>query len=386
MDSQKHLFSLDPDIHYLNCGYKAPLLKASETAAIEALIKERNPTSITSEDFFTGAIEVKDQFAALVNCDPLQVALIPSTSYGFATVLNNIPCAPGKHALVLQDEFPSGYFSAQTWCKNNQAELRVIGPDKNAEYPGADWNERLLESISSKTAVVLMSSIHWMNGLKFDLEAVGQKCKDVGAMFIVDGTQSTGAALMDVKRFNIDALICATYKWLFGPYGLGIAYFGHEFNKGKPLEESWLNRTNSQDFGNLTRYDPEYTGGSGRYSVGEMSNFILLPMLNQALKQLNSWTVPEIGHYCKNLSAPLLGYLRNAGVKLEDGRYFSHHLFGLKLPVGVDPGVLKNRLAGQKIYVSNRGGNIRVSINVFNTTEDIEALVRAVESSRRLPL
>ena len=384
MDSQKHLFSLDPDIHYLNCGYKAPLLKASEQAAIEALIKERNPTCIAPEDFFTGAKEVKSHFAALVNCDPLQVALIPSTSYGFATALNNIPCDLGKHALALQDEFPSGYFSLQTWCEDNQAELRLIGPDKNAAFPGANWNDRLLESITSKTAVVLMSSIHWMNGLKFDLEAIGQKCKDVGAMFIVDGTQSTGAALMDVKRFKIDALICATYKWLFGPYGLGIAYFGHEFNNGKPLEESWLNRTNSQDFGNLTRYDPEYTEESGRYNVGEMSNFILLPMLNQALKQLNSWTVPEIERYCRNLSAPLLTYLKNAGVKLEDERYFSHHLFGLKLPVDVDSDGLKNRLGEQKIYVSNRGGNIRVSINVFNTPEDIEALIQAIDSSRKM--
>lgn len=382
MESQKHLFSLDPTIHYLNCGYKGPLLKSSEQAAIEALIRERNPTSISPEDFFSKAKEVKGRFAELVNCDPFQVALIPSTSYGFATALGNITCEPGQQAIVLEDEFPSGYFSLKTWCARNQAILKVVGPDKDAPTPGESWNKNLLDSITSETAVVLMSSVHWMNGLKFDLESIGQKCKTVGAVFIVDGTQSTGAAEMDVKRFKIDALICASYKWLFGPYGMGISYFGHAFDGGQPLEESWLNRTNSQDFANLTKYDHEYTEDSGRYNVGEMSNFILVPMLNEALRQINAWTVPQIEQYCQELTVPLYEYLKGRDVALEAEQYTSRHLFGLKLPEDIDPELLKTNLQENKISVSNRGGNLRVSVNVFNTEEDIEKLVQTLESSR----
>ena len=221
-----------------------------------------------------------------------------------------------------------------------------------------------------------------MNGLKFDLESIGQKCKTVGAIFIVDGTQSTGAAEMDVKRFKIDALICASYKWLFGPYGMGISYFGHAFDGGKPLEESWLNRTNSQDFGNLTKYDHEYTEDSGRYNVGEMSNFILLPMLNASLKQINEWTVAEIEKYCNELTALLYDYLKSRNVVLEDEQYTSHHLFGLKLPEDIDPELLKNNLQENRISVSTRGGNLRISVNVFNTAEDIKKLIQVLEMSR----
>lgn len=383
MDSQKHLFSLDPDIHYLNCGYKGPLLKSAEQAAIVALTRDRNPTSIRPEDFFTLPKEVKARFAQLVNCDPLQVALIPSSSYGFATALGNISCEPGQHAIVLEDEFPSGYFSLKTWCNKNLASLKVVSPDTNAPTPGESWNKNLLESITPETAVVLMSSVHWMNGLKFDLESIGQKCKTVGAIFIVDGTQSTGAAEMDVKRFKIDALICAGYKWLFGPYGVGMAYYGPAFDGGQPLEESWMNRTNSQDFSNLTKYDHEYTEESGRYNVGEMSNFILLPMLNEALKQINEWTVPEIENYCHTLTMPLNDYLKSRDFVLEEERYTSHHLFGLKLTGDIDAETLKSNLDAYKISVSNRGANLRVSVNVFNTTDDIEVLIQALEESRR---
>ncbi|MGX7836112.1 aminotransferase class V-fold PLP-dependent enzyme, partial [Campylobacter fetus subsp. venerealis] len=76
-----------------------------------------------------------------------------------------------------------------TWCDKHHAELKVIGADKEVAKLGESWNKNILESISPETAVVLMSSVHWMNGLKFDLESIGQKCKTVGAIFIVDGTQ-----------------------------------------------------------------------------------------------------------------------------------------------------------------------------------------------------
>ncbi|PZX56483.1 aminotransferase class V-fold PLP-dependent enzyme [Algoriphagus chordae] len=383
MDSQKHLFSLDPDIHYLNCGYKGPLLKSAEQAAIGALIRDRNPTSIAPEDFFNLPKEAKARFADLVNCDPFQVALIPSSSYGFATALRNISCNPGQHAIVLEDEFPSGYFSLKSWCDENHASLKVVGPDKDASTLAESWNKNLLESINSETAVVLMSSVHWMNGLKFDLESIGQKCKSVGAIFIVDGTQSVGAAEMDVKRFKIDALICASYKWLFGPYGLGISYFGPAFDGGQPLEESWMNRTNSQDFGNLTNYDHEYTEDSGRYNVGEMSSFILLPMLNEALKQINEWRVSEIESYCHKLTIPLYDYLKSRNVLLEEKQFTSSHLFGLKLSEAFDSELLKSNLHANKISVSNRGGNLRVSVNVFNTAADIEKLIEVLEMSRK---
>lgn len=384
MDSQKHLFSLDQAVHYLNCGSKSPLLKSAEEAVLAALVRARNPFQIGQEDFFALPKEVKARFAELVNCDPLQVALIPSTSYGFATALGNISCNPGQHAIVLEDEFPSGYFSLKSWCDKNQALLKVIGPDKDALTKGESWNKNLLDSITTDTAVVLMSSIHWMNGLKFDLESIGQKCKTVGAIFIVDGTQSTGAAEMDVKRYKIDALICASYKCLFGPYGMGISYFGHAFDGGKPLEESWMNRTNSQDFGNLTKYDHEYTEDSGRYNVGEMSNFILLPMLNEALKQINKWTVAEIERYCQKLTMPLYEYLKGRDVVIEKEQYTSHHLFALKLPEDIDAELLMNNLQANKVFVSIRGGNLRVSVNVFNTAEDIDKLIEVLEASRSL--
>jgi len=242
MNSQKHLFSLDSDVHYLNCASKSPLLKTAETAAVDALIKARNPIKISVNDLFDEVEEVRKLFGAIVNCAANRVALIPSSSYGFSSVLKNVLPKKNGTAIILDEEFPSGYFAIKRWCREHQNELVVVKPEADLHLLGEHWNNKILEAIDENTSVVLISAIHWMTGLKYDLAAIGAKCAAVGAYFIVDGSQAVGALPIDVKALKIDALISAGYKWLFGSYSLCVAYIGDKFRDGTPLEESWMNR------------------------------------------------------------------------------------------------------------------------------------------------
>jgi len=76
----------------------------------------------------------------------------------------------------------------------------------------------------------------------FNLVEIRKRTKDVGAALIIDGTQSVGALPFDVQQIQPDALICGGYKWLFGPYSMGVGYISEMFDNGKPVEESWMNR------------------------------------------------------------------------------------------------------------------------------------------------
>jgi len=382
MRNQKHLFSLQEDIHYLNCAYKAPLLKSCEVAATKALKDDRNPIGRTPEHFFKDLGIIKSEFSKIVKCNPSQVAIIPSSSYGIASALKNIHCQPGQHAITIKDEFPSDYLALHKWCANHKAELRVISAEAINGRVGEAWNRSILESITEDTALVIMSSVHWMNGIKFNLEEIGAKCKAVGAKFVVDGTQSVGALQIDVNKFNIDALICAAYKWLFGPYSTGVAFYGDAFNGGEPIEESWMNRTNAADFAKLTNYDLNYTPDAGRYNVGQTSNFILAPMLKSSLIQINTWGVEQIELYCSQLVRPLFDYLNKLGLTIEDDAFRTNHLFGLPMPKDVSSDRLKANFAKNNIYVSVRGQSLRISVNVFNTEQDISKLIEVIEASR----
>lgn len=380
LTSQKHQFSLDPGITYLNNAYRGPMLKSSEEAAIQDLVKIRSPHQLKPEDFFTGVEVVKSLFANLVKCAPVQVAVIPSTSYGFACVLNNWNPGKGKKAITVTNEFMSGYFSLKRWAEEHDSPMVSIGPGTNKEEIGKGWNERILEEIDQNTGVVLISSVHWMNGVKFDLKQIGHRCREVGACFIVDGTQSVGALPIDVMECQIDALICATYKWLLGPYSMAMAYFSERFNSGKPLEESWMNRINSQNFSDLTNYQSEFLPGANRYCVGETSHFILLPILEKALVQLLDWKPERIQEYAGELKKSLVSYQNHRDLPLEVNDFTANHLFSLPLQEGQDLNQVKNTLEKERISVSVRGTSLRVSINVFNEQRDIDRLIAALES------
>jgi selenocysteine lyase/cysteine desulfurase len=378
MKSQKKLFSLRENIHYLNCAYKAPLLKSAEKACIEALIRERNPVDIKPDDFFEETEQVRSYFAKIINAEISQIAIVPSTSYGFSSVLKNTSGKKNGIAITVEDEFPSGYYSLKSWCIENANEMIIVKPD-SSKFMGKSWNENILQQITEKTSIVLISSIHWMNGIKFDLQAIGEKCDEVGAKFIVDGTQSVGAMEMDVRKYKIDALICASYKWLLGPYSIALAYFSDNYKNGTPLEESWINRTNSNEFSNLTAYEESYKPQAARYNVGETSNFILMPILKESLRQIEEWNPSNIQKYCKKLIKPLIAYLKELNIEFEEDEFFCNHLFSLELPKEIDRETLLENLKRNNIYLSTRGKYLRISVNVFNNENDISKLIDTIK-------
>ena len=363
----------------MNGAYMSPLLKSVEEAGIAALIQKRNPTQISPTDFFSLAEITRSNFGKLVNGVPSQVAIIPSASYGLASAIQNLPKDNGDHVLVVSDEFPSGYYTVEKWCRENGKQLKVISAPEDLENKGEVWNKKILSQINKDTCAVVMSSIHWTDGTLFQLKQIGGECRTNQAVFIVDGTQSVGALPIDVEDFNIDALVCAGYKWLMGPYSIGMAYFSESFNDGIPIEESWMNRSNAQNFSTLTDYVSDYSPGAGRYNVGEFSNFALLPMLNEAIVQILKWQPVHIQSYCKKLSEPLVEFLEWNGYWLEKEEYRAKHLFGILLPEKVNQDHLLQRLREQKIFVSVRGKAIRISLHLYNTEEDIEALIRVLQ-------
>jgi selenocysteine lyase/cysteine desulfurase len=378
LSSQKHLFQLPAGVVYLNGAYMSPLLSLVEEAGMKGMAKKRNPASISAADFFTEATETCHNAAAIINAPPGQVALIPSASYGLKTVANNLPLNNGNHAIAISHEFPSVYYTIQQWCKTNNKELRLIPPPYSVAERGKKWNEVILESINNDTAVVMLSAIHWTNGTLFDLEKIGKRCREVNALFVVDGTQSVGALPMDVRKCHIDALVCAGYKWLLGPYSTGFVYVSEYFNNGAPLEVSWMNRSNAEDFTRLTSYVDTYMEGAARYNVGEFSNFILTPMLNTALLQILDWNVSLVQEYSRTLIAPLIKLLKEKDFWVEDENFRANHLFGFLLPKTLNPADVLTKLREKQIYVSTRGEAIRVSAHVYNTEEDIETFAKIV--------
>jgi selenocysteine lyase/cysteine desulfurase len=376
LSCQNSKFSLDPGSTYLNCAYIGPLLKKSEKAGLRGIRLKRTPSEISPEMFFDDANKVRTEFARLINSnDPSRIAIIPSVSYGMAVVAKNVQIKAGQEIIVAAEQFPSNVYPWQTLCLDTGAVLRVISPPDQLQDRGKEWNARLLDAITPVTKLVALGHVHWADGTRFDLEAIRKRTREVGALLVIDGTQSVGALPFDIMRIDPDALICAGYKWLLGPYGLGLAYFGKFFDGGRPIEENWINRLNSENFSQLINYQHEYHPGSSRFAVGEHSNFILLPMLLKALEQINRWGVQTIQEYCDSITSAAIDQLRSNDFWIEQKEFRACHLFGVRLPADADTTKIKGHLDKNKINVSFRGNAIRVSPNIYNRESDLKKFV-----------
>ncbi|MYI74817.1 MAG: aminotransferase class V-fold PLP-dependent enzyme [Acidobacteria bacterium] len=380
----RSLFSLPAESHYLNCAFMAPASKRVAMAGRRAIERIEAPARLGVPDFFEPGTRVRRLFADIIGApDADRVAIIPSVSYAMATIARNTPLASGQAVVVVEEQFPSVVYTWRRACREAGATLQTVAAPETAGSRAEAWNAVLLDAINERTAVVAIPELLWTDGLRFDLDAVGARARTVGARFVIDGTQSVGALPFDVGRTRPDAVVCAGYKWLTGPYSVGAAWYGPAFDGGTPIEENWITRAGSDRFNELVNYREDYRPGAIRYDVGERSNFILLPMFEAALEQVREWGPETVATHTRDLTAATVPRLRDLGCRIEDERWRAGHLLGVRLPAGVDIEQLGRTLAARQVSVSLRGGAIRVAPHLYNDGRDLDVLIDVLAGAVR---
>ena len=369
---ERGLFEIPADVCYLNCSYMSPQLRSVRAVGERALARKSRPWEIAPRDFFEDSETARALFAELVGGEADGVALIPSVSYGIAIAAANVRVDRGQSIVVLAEQFPSNVYPWRELAKKKEARLVTVPrPD---DY---DWTSAVLERVEEGTAVVAVPNCHWTDGSLLDLSRVGEAARGVSASLVVDGIQSLGAYPFDVKEARPDFLITSSYKWLLGPYSTGFMHVGERFREGEPIEHNWINRRGSENFAALVDYEDAYGTGARRYDVGERSNFALLPMANEALRQILAWGVPDVAEALGGLTGLIEKEAGERGMEaVPEGRR-APHMIGLKLGPEA-PEDLAVRLAEEQVFVSVRGRSLRISPHLYNTVGDVEKLFRSL--------
>ncbi len=368
----RQLFDIPADVAYLNCAYMSPLLRSVRRAGEAAVARKSRPWEISPAHFFEAFEEPRSGFAALIGAPTDTVAIVPSSSYGMAVAALNLPVKAGQRVLLLDEEFPAAIY---TW----QARARAVGADAVLLPRPADddWTRVVLEAIDERTAVAVLPQCHWTDGGLLDLGRIRAALDRAGATLALDLTQTLGALPLDLAAVRPDFMVAACYKWLLGPYSTGFLYAAPQWHDGTPLEQTWIARAGSEDFSKLVQYHSEFRGGARRFDMGEPSNFALAPMVTEALRQLQEWTIPAIQKSLAAYCDSIVNAVEPLGFTAVRSDLRAGHYLGLRHPAGIPPG-LANRLAEQRVFVSLRGPSLRVTPHLYNNATDRERLVAAL--------
>lgn len=369
---QRALFGIPEEVAYFDCAKMSPLLHRAREAGTAGLLRKARPWEIGADDFFDESDRVRGLFARLIGASADDVAIIPSVSFGLATILQNVEVAPSQSIVTMAEDFPSTIHAARSLARQSEARLVTV---KRPE--GGDWTAAFLDAIDGSTALVCAANVHWIDGTLIDVAAIARRCRSVGAVLVLDTTQSTGAVPIDMAEVDPDYLVATSYKWLLGPYSLGFLYAAPRHQQGRPLEQGWIARPGARDFRNLIDYPETLEPNARRFDMGERSNFILLPMAGAALEQLLDWGVPEITETIGAITARIADGLDPDRVETPAAAMRAPHFLSLRFEGGLPEGIEQN-LAADNVHVSLRGDRMRITPHLYNNQGDIDRLVARI--------
>jgi cysteine desulfurase/selenocysteine lyase len=136
---------------------------------------------------------------------------------------------PGDEVLITEMEHHSNIVPWQLACERSGATLKWIGLTDDGRLDQSNLDEL----ITDRTKVV--SVVHQSNllGTVNPVTTIAEKAHAVGAVVVVDGSQSVPHLGVDVHALGVDLLACTGHKML-GPTGIGVLWGRHDLLESLP--------------------------------------------------------------------------------------------------------------------------------------------------------
>ena len=306
---------------------------------------------------------------------------INAVANGFASILKS-----GDEVLVSALEHHSNIVPWQMLCERTGAILKVIPMNENGELIMSEYDKLL----SDKTKIVAVNHISNALGTINPIEYMIEKAHQFGAAILIDGAQAVPHLKPDVQALNCDFYVFSGHK-ICGPTGVGILY-------GK---EAWLHKL------------PPYQGGGEMIATVsfEKTTYADLPhkfeagtpnieggiVLGTAIDYLNEIGFDDIAAYEHELlvyaTEKLLqiGGLKIFGTAANKTSVISFNIEGIhpydigtiidKLGIAVRTG---HHCAQPIMDFFKIPGTIRASFAFYNTKEEIDIFVEALQKAKMM--
>ena len=297
-------------------------------------------------------------------------------SYGLGNIQE------GDEIVLTIMEHHSNLVPWQMVVKTKNATLKYLYINENYEI-----DESELKKITNKTKIVCVTALSNVLGVKVDLTKIIEKAHSVGAIAIVDASQSIAHFPLNVDSIDADFAVFSGHK-MYAPLGIGVLYGKRELlEKMKPFlfGGDMIEYVYEQD----TTFAPLPTKfEAGTQNVGGTVGLASAIKYIQKIGYQNIQAHEEeiIGYAIKKLqNLPFLELYCPKDLKKMAGVIS----FNIK---GVHPHDVSSLLDGEGICI--RSGNhcaqpllrylkldstCRASISIYNTKEDIDSLVIALE-------
>lgn len=321
------------------------------------------------------AEEVRVAAAQVMGVPAGDLAFVKNTTEGLGFVANGLAWSSGDRVVVPDLEFPSTIYP---WLalRDRGVVVDLVGP----EGPGRSLPVEAYADVMSKgppPKVVATSWVQFGRGWRTDLAALASVCHDAGALLCVDVIQGLGVVPAELDAWGVDFAMADAHKWLLGPQGIGLLYVRRSCLEGlRPLEPGWASVAHREQWDNLKLVWDE----GARRLEGGSPNMVGIHGLGASLDMLLGAGVDDVWRHVQVLTDRACDGLAAAGATVLSDRSPGGRSGVVTFSVpGRDPAALTEALKGRGVVCSPRGGGVRVSPHGYNTADEVDRLVAAVE-------
>ena len=309
----------------------------------------------------------RTQFASFIGASPDEVAVVPYASAGINSVASALTYRERKKVVLGEFEFPT---MGHIWLAQQKRGAQV-------EFASADGNSLSVQAyerlIDKNTLIVPVTGVCFMNGFRSPVADVVRLAHAAGALVMLDDYQDCGTRPVDVRASNVDFYVTGTLKYLLGPPGLAFLYVRQELiERLEPTITGWFAQSNPFAF-DVKHLDPSPT--ARRFEAGSPP----VPNVYGAMPGialLQEIGLNNVAAHIADLVQTLRRGTRRLGVKIKTPGDSVGPLIVLQ---SKDATALVAKLAAEGIVCSSRHDGLRLAFHVYNTQEDVAAVLQVLE-------
>jgi kynureninase len=172
------------------------------------------------EGWWEMSAETGDLLAPLLGVGAGEIAMHQNVSVAAAVFLSCLDYPPERNRIVYTElNFPNVMYLLEGERRKG-AEIVVVPSDDGIGVP----IERLLAAIDERTRVVPISHVLFRSAFVQDAAAVARRCREVGALLLLDVYQSAGVLPIELAAWGVDGCVGGSVKWLCGGPGAGFLW------------------------------------------------------------------------------------------------------------------------------------------------------------------
>jgi cysteine desulfurase / selenocysteine lyase len=327
---------------------------------------------------------VYGSLAKLLGASRREIALADNATRAWDVLFYAMRLEKGDRILTTTSEYVSNW-AAYLHARDSKGVDVVVVPDDGHGSIDLERLERMVDE--APTALITLNHMPTNGGVVNPAAGVGSIAAERGIPFLLDACQTVGQIPIDVNEFRCDMLTATSRKYLRGPRGVGFLYVRDEFIE--QLNPVFVELENAPVV-LPDRFD--LATSARRFETWEKA-YANVVGLGAAVDYATDIGVDDIWDRVQSLAAHVRRLLSEIdGVTVHDRGEVQGGIVTFDID-GRQPLEVQELLAERSINVSTctpfsapvdmhrRGidGLVRASVHAYNTDEEIDELVAAVE-------